>query len=133
MRTSSVTTSVDQSATATFEPDLQQLHADVAGPQSLAGVGGMMVSTSSTIRLINWRGRSPKASSARRAVPNRLVTSGKSAPVTLRKTSAGPLAAITPMDLGRLEHQVDGRIDVDDVTVTLQPGEKLRRSGNDTA
>ena len=40
-------------------------------------------------------GRCPKASCARRAVPNRLVTSGKSAPRTLVNSSAGPPAAIT--------------------------------------
>ena len=40
-------------------------------------------------------GRRPKASSARRAVPNRLVTSGSSAPRTRVNSSAGPPAAIT--------------------------------------
>ena len=40
-------------------------------------------------------GLSPNASCARRAVPNRFVTIGKSAPVTFRNTRAGPPAAIT--------------------------------------
>ena len=64
-------------------------------PHSFAGVGGSSVSARWTSRLISCSGRSPNASSARRAVPNRLVTSGKSAPLTLVKSSAGPPAAMT--------------------------------------
>ena len=44
---------------------------------------------------MNASGRVPNASSARRAVPNRFVTSGKSAPFTFVNSNAGPPAAIT--------------------------------------
>ena len=64
-------------------------------PHSFAGVGGNNVSARWTRRLMNASGRVPKASSARRAVPNRLVTSGKSAPFTFVNSNAGPPAAIT--------------------------------------
>ena len=50
-----------------------------ARPTASPGVGGSSVSASSTRRRISRSGRSPNASSARRAVPNRLVTSRKSA------------------------------------------------------
>ena len=57
-------------------------------PQSLAGVGGSSVSASSTRRRISRPGRRPKASSARRAVPNRFVTSGSSEPSDAREEAA---------------------------------------------
>ena len=62
---------------------------------SFAAVGGSAVCASSTARLMNGAALRPNARSARRAVPNRFVTSGKSAPFGFVKRSAGPPAAIT--------------------------------------
>ena len=60
----------------------------------------------------------PNASSARRAVPNRFVTSGKSAPFTLVNSNAGPPAGDhAAMNLRRLEHRIDRRRDLDQVAI----------------
>ena len=67
----------------------------VARLPELAGVGGRRVCASSASRRTRRSGRRPKASSARARVPKRFVTSGKSAPRTFVKRSAGPPAAIT--------------------------------------
>ena len=70
---------------------------------------------------MNASGRVPNASSARRAVPNRLVTSGKSAPFTLvnskRRPAGGDHAA---MDLGGLEIRIDRRADLDELPIAPQ-------------
>ena len=60
--------------------DLEQIRPMSRAPQSFAGVGGSSVSARCTRRLIKASGRVPNASSARRAVPNRFVTSGNRRP-----------------------------------------------------
>ena len=94
-RTSSVTTAVTGPRAARFSPTRSSSNPTSRAPQSLAGVGGSTVSTSSTRRRISRNGRSPNASSARRAVPNRLVASGNAEPRTFVNSSAGPPAAMT--------------------------------------
>ena len=75
-------------------------------------------------------GRSPKASSARRAVPNRLVTSGKSAPVDVGEEQRRAAGGDDPaMNLGGLEVRVDRRRDLDEIVVAAQPIEKRAKIG----
>src|SRR5690606_20744110 len=68
--------------------------------------------------------RSPNASRARAAVPKRLVTSGKSAPSTLRKSRAGPPAAMTR----RWISATSSRADTGAVTSTRSPSRRRRAS-----
>ena len=94
-------------------------------PQSLAGVGGRSVSARWTSRRIRRSGRVPKAISARRAVPKRLVTSGKSRSRTLVKRRAGPAGRDhPPVDLRRFQLRVDRRLDGDEVAVAAELIEK---------
>ena len=94
-RASPVTTSDTGPRRPRLTPIRHRSPATSRAPHNLAGVGGSAVSTSSTSRRINRCGRSPNASSARRAVPNRFVTRGKSASMTFENNSAGPPAATT--------------------------------------
>ena len=120
-------------ATPRVMPTLSSSRPTSRAPHSLPGVGGRSVSASSTSRLISRSGRSPNASSARRAVPNRLVTSRKSAPVTLVKSSAGPPAAITRRWISAASRCGSTGAS----TVTMSSSRRswsmnARRSGNDT-
>ena len=67
-------------------------------------------------------GRSPNASSARRAVPNRFVTSGNARAAHVgeeqRRPAGGDHAAV---DLGGFEMRVDRRLDRDEVAIGAQP------------
>ena len=94
-RISLVRTSVSGARVRDRMPMPSSAPATSRAPQSFAGVGGSSVSASSTRRRMSCSGRVPKASSALRAVPNRFVASGKDAPVTFVKSSAGPPAAMT--------------------------------------
>ena len=90
-------------------------------PHSFAGVGGSSVSARWTRRLMNASGRVPNASSARRAVPNRLVTSGKSAPFTLVNSSAGPPAAITRRWISAASRLAStGARDLDEIAIAAE-------------
>ena len=109
-RTSDVTTSRTGPAASLRVPTFSRSSPMSRAPQSFAGVGGSMVSARCTTRLMNWSGRVPNASSARLAVPNRFVASGKSAPFTFVNSKAGPLRGDdAAMNLRRLEHRIDRR------------------------
>ena len=63
--------------------------------QILSRLGGISVSAARTISFTNCCGLFPKASSMRRFVPNRLVTTGNWLLATLVNSRAGPPWAIT--------------------------------------
>ena len=66
-------------------------------------------------------GRVPNASSARRAVPNRFVTSGNDAPFTRVKSSAGPPAGDhAPMDLGGFLVRIDRHVDHGEIAIAAE-------------
>ena len=94
-RTSLVTTSPTGPRSPRRSPIRSSSAPTSRAAHSRDGVGGIKVSISSTRRRISRWGRSPKASSARRAVPSRLVTTGKSASATFVNSNAGPPAATT--------------------------------------
>ena len=125
----------DRPGRTTSEPDAQQFpSAGVARPQTFPSVGGSSVSARCTTSLTSACGRVPKASSARRAVPNRFVTSGNALPVDAgeeqRRSARGNHTA---MDFGDLEIGVDGRGDDREVPVALQPVEELTKVGEAAA
>ena len=77
-------------------------------------------------------GRVPNASSARRAVPNRFVTSGNDAPFTRVKSSAGPAGRNhAAMDLGGLLVGVDGRVHDGQIAVAAELIEERAEIGKD--
>ena len=96
LRRTSLTVRSRTGASLTFRvPTFSNSRPTSRAPQSFAGVGGSSVSARCTTRLISRSGRSPNAISARRAVPNRLVTSRNREPLTFVNRSAGPPAAMT--------------------------------------
>ena len=102
-------------------PTLISSPATSRAPQRPAALGGSSVSASSTSRRTRRIGRSPNASSARRAVPKRLVTSRKSDRATLVKISAGPAGGDdATVNLGGFEVGIDRRLHRDDVVVTAE-------------
>ena len=87
--------------------------------QSFPGVGGMIVSASSTTRRMNSSGRVPKASSARRAEPNRLVTRGeRRAGDVGEQQRRAARRDHPPVNLRRLQDRIDRRVDYREVAVT---------------
>ena len=101
-----------------FMPTFSSSRPTSRAPHNVDGVGGRIVSARWTSRLIRRSGRSPNASSARRAVPNRLVTSRNGEPATLVNSSAGPPAAITRRWISATSSlRIDARVDGDHVAV----------------
>ena len=80
----------DRARAPPLVPTLSSSPPTSRAPHSFAGVGGSSVSARCTSRLISRSGRVPNASSARRAVPNRFVTSGNAAPLHVREQQRRP-------------------------------------------
>ena len=130
-RTSEVTRSTTGPPDARRVPTLSSSRPTSRASHSFAAVGGSSVSARCTRRLISCSGRVPNASSARRAVPNRLVTSRNRDPLTFVKSSAGPPAAITRRWISATSRW--GSTDASTVTMALSRRSRSmneRKSGN---
>ena len=98
---------------------------------STSPCGGCISSTSSSLRATASRLSAPNARHMRRSVPNWLMSSGRSEPLTFLKRHAGLDDAVG--DLGDLEVRVDLGLDLDQLALPLEQVDPGRRSAAGTA